>query len=244
MSFVTPPIKKKIKTIVGVFETSSLKPRYSAVATLADGPYIPGTETRRRQVTYGAHQTPESSNLGELLRRYCFGEAYRFGEYRKELQPFVKEVGKWTLASNERFKQLLRLAGDTCEVMQQCQEDFFEEFYWKPAFAWFTENSFTLPLAMAVIFDSYIHSGSIPAWLRDDFPQVPPAKGGDEKAWTTAYVHARDYWLEHHPDKILRNTDYRTDCWLEQLTAGNWMLTGTVTCKFNTEAKADWITVP
>src|SRR5687768_11003519 len=97
---LSPAQKKKIKAIVSVFETSSALPRYDIVATLADGPYIPGTQQRRRQVTYGAHQTPESSNLGELLNRYCFGQQGRFGEYRDQLKPFIKEIGKWTLAGN------------------------------------------------------------------------------------------------------------------------------------------------
>jgi chitosanase len=79
--------------------------------------------------------------------------------------------------------------------------------------------------------------------LRDDFKEEPPARGGNEKAWVNAYVNCRDYWLEHHPDKILRNTDYRTDTWQEQVKNNNWDLSQAVICRFNKADKSEWITV-
>jgi chitosanase len=62
--------------------------------------------------------------------------------------------------------------------------------------------------------------------LRDDFKEVPPARGGEEKDWITAYVRTRDRWLEEHAAYVLRNTDYRTECFLELIRRKDWSLEG------------------
>jgi chitosanase len=206
------------------------------VALLKDGP------GGKRQVTYGKHQTAETGQLGDLLRRYCYGEGYKFGRYKEQLRPFLPHIGKYTLAENAGFVQLLKDAA-SCEVMQRCQDDYFDEVYWQPAARWFTANGFTLPLSMLVIYDSFIHSGSVPSWLRDDFSEMPPAKGGDERKWITQYVAARDKFLEGNANAAVRGSDYRTDCLLEQVATGNWSLAAPVTCKFNSSRASDWITV-
>lgn len=232
---ITDSIKKKIQTIVSVFETSSLEAKYDILVCLHDGP------GKTKQITYGKHQTTEYGNLKALIQAYCNKKGSRYG---KELENYLQFIGKHDhpLADNIQFKQLLKYAG-TDHVMHEVQDEFFDRYYWDPAVGFFNQNKFTLPLSMAVIYDSYIHSGSVPSWLRDDFKEVPPVKGGDEKAWVNAYVNCRDYWLEHHPDKILRNTDYRTDTWQECIRDGNWDLSKAVTCKFNKADKSEWITV-
>lgn len=234
---ITDIIKRKIKTIVGVFETSSVTPRYGIVTLLRDGPKD-AKGAKQLQITYGAHQTTETSHLKELLTEYCNS----FGKCSTAIRPYLSQIGKYTLHQSGMFLQLLRSAGDD-PVMQELQEKFFEKRYWVPAYNFFTANKFTLPLSMAVVYDSYIHSGGLPAFLRDDFPEVPPSKGGSEKAFINAYVNARDYWLEHHPDKILRNTDYRTDAWQEQVKNSNWHLSQSVVIKFNSNDPKEWITV-
>ena len=67
--------------------------------------------------------------------------------------------------------------------MQRIQDDFFDKRYFQPAMQWADTNEFTLPLSALVIYDSFIHSGSILDFLRKRFPEVPPAKGGNEKTW-------------------------------------------------------------
>lgn len=54
--------------------------------------------------------------------------------------------------------------------------------------------------------------------------ELPPAKGGDEKAWIKAYTLARQNWLATHPRKILNGTIYRTKCFLAQIALANWDL--------------------
>lgn len=232
---ISQSIKKKIQDIVSVFETSSTIRRYDALVCLADGP------NRIRQITYGAHQTTEYSHLRTMLKMYCDSG----GRHTSDIKIFLPFIGKpeKNLAANETFKVILKKAG-LDPVMHEVQDRFFDQYYWNPALNFFVANQFTLPLSMAVIYDSYIHSGGVPSWLRDDFSERTPLNGGNEKKWIEHYVNARDLWLEKHPNKILRNTDYRTDCWQEQILSGNWQLSAAVVCKFNSANKTKWVTIP
>ncbi len=86
------------------------------------------------------------------------------------------------------------------------------------------ENGFALPLSGLVIYDSYIHSGGIPAFLRRRFPASPPAKGGDEKEWIVQYLEVRLSWLANHSRPILQKTIYRVKNMLTAVNAGDWEL--------------------
>jgi chitosanase len=232
---ITSDTKKKIQTIVSVFETSSTKPLYDILVCLHDGP------GGIKQCTYGKHQCTEYGNLQALIKMYV----ERGGRYASDLKSYVNIIGTHDhpLADNVQFKQLLKYAG-TDEVMHQVQDEFFDRYYWHPAVNFFETNRFSLPLSMAVIYDSFIHSGGIPMWLRTRFNEKTPLNGGNEKEWISEYVYTRDNWLEHHENKVLRNTDYRTDCWIDQIHSNNWDLIQPVTCKFNLNNQKEWITIP
>ena len=81
-----------------------------------------------------------------------------------------------------------------------------------------------LPLSALVIYDSFIHSGSILWPIRAMFEESPPANNGDEKAWTKAYVNARHRWLGNHRRQIVRRTVYRTECFKREVARKNWDL--------------------
>ena len=81
-----------------------------------------------------------------------------------------------------------------------------------PGHEWAADHGLTFPLSALVVYDSYIHSGSILPLIRRTFPEPTPDAGGDERAWTTAYVKARHTWLAGHPRAIIRKTQYRTRC--------------------------------
>lgn len=225
-------VKNKILQIVSVFETSSVAGNYGALVIMNDG------KDGRRQITYGLHQATEWGTLHTLVSMYVAAN----GMYSDPLRPYLNSIGRISLVNDNNFIQLLRKSADD-EVMKKTQDAFFDQLYWEPAERFFKNNGFTLPLAMAVIYDSYIHSGGVPSWLRDDFSQVPPSKGGDQKEWVSAYVNARDNWLENNKSDLLRKADYRTDCWKEQIQNNNWDLTQPVTCKFNSEKPSKWITI-
>jgi chitosanase len=206
--------KRICEQVINVFETSKIDGDYGALVTLADGPH------GIRQVTYGRSQTTEYGNLEELMQMYADAN----GTFSAQLRPFIAKIGVTPLADNKEFKQLLRDAGRKDPVMQQIQDTFFDKRYFQPAMKWADQNKFTLPLSALVIYDSFIHSGSIPDFLRKRFPEVPPVKGGDEKTWIKQYVDVRHKWLATHSNKILRGTVYRTQCFKREIARDNWDL--------------------
>lgn len=215
---ITQKNKTKILQIVNVFETGTPEGKYDSISIFADG------KNNTRQITYGRSQTTEQGNLRALIELYISKGAL----FANEFKQFLPKIGKTPLVDNTEFKKLLKRAANEDVIMRNAQDEFFDTVYYLPAFHFFEGNEFTLPLSLLVIYDSYIHSGSIPTFLRNRFPENPPLKGGDEKAWIKAYVRVRHNWLANHIKKILRSTIYRTQCFKNQINSDNWMLNKTV----------------
>lgn len=146
------------------------------------------------------------------------------GAFAADFVPYLEKIGKEPLVDDEHSKGLLTKAAREDQVMRDTQDSFFDEVYWGPAQAWFERNRFSLPLSMLVTYDSYVHSGSIPMFLRNGFIESPPAGGGDEKRWVGSYVEARHQWLKYHEKPLLRRTVYRTQTFLNEIAKGNWAL--------------------
>ena len=216
---ITQQNKDKIERIVNVFETGTPDGRYSALVKYKDYK-DPETGSLMVQITYGRSQTTEFGNLRPLLKKYIAGN----GQYAAILSTYMIKVGeKPSLSTDKAFCDTLKLAGND-PVMHQCQDEFFDSYYYLPALGWFNQMGFTLPLSLLVIYDSHIHSGSVLSFLRERFPESPPAKGGDEKKWITQYTDARHQWLATHKNKLLQATIYRTQCFKDQIKANNWDL--------------------
>lgn len=207
--------KSIIVQVVNVFETGTTTGNYGAIVTYADGP------GKIRQVTYGRSQTTEYGNMKELIQMYV-NEGGMFGP---QLQPYLPKIGVTPLVDDGAFKQLLKDAGKQDPLMAKVQDDFFDKRYFDPAMHWMDVNGFVLPFSALVIYDSYIHSGSILGFLRKRFPESPPAKGGNEQKWITEYVDTRRNWLANHSNAILQKTVYRMDCFKSEIAKGNWNLT-------------------
>lgn len=203
--------------IVKIFETGKPLGNYSAVAVLDDGAGI----------SYGTSQfTHKSGSLELVLRRY------------KVLKGFLPDVLEtaWplidtpttrniaTLSKDSEVKAVLKALGSD-PLMQQAQREIAWEKYLKPAIDACEGSDFTLPLSLAVIYDSMNH-GSY-AKIRDQV-RVKPLSNGSmkpeeyEQEWITEYVRRRDRWLESVPR--LAKTGYRTDFFLAQIAKGNWNL--------------------
>jgi chitosanase len=210
--------KAKISRVVNVFETGTPEGKYDMLVVMADG------KNKTRQITFGRSQTTEQGNLKALIEMYISIP----GALAPKLATFVSLIGKQPLADNAEFKSLLRRSAREDEAMKTCQDDFFDKLYYQPAFHFFEKNQFTEGLSMLVIYDSYIHSGSVPAFLRERFPESIPLNGGDEKKWIAQYVNARHSWLSNHSNSLLRKTIYRTQCFKDQVAAGNWDLSAAV----------------
>ena len=217
---IPPPIKNKIEDIVNIFESGSIDGNYATLVKFKDST-DPVTHTNLVQITYGRSQTTEFGNLKGLVKMYVAAN----GQFAQELAPYLNRIGKKpSLSSDKIFCQALIDAGKSDPIMQTCQDDFFDSYYFLPAFSWFNQMGFTLPLSMLVIYDSEIHSGGVPDFLRKRFPEKPPVKGGDEKTWIKQYVDVRHQWLKNHSKKILQNTIYRTQCFKTQIQNNNWNL--------------------
>lgn len=216
---ITPAVKRKIERVVNVFETGTPDGKYHLIAKHAD--YSdPETRTKIVQVTYGRSQTTEFGLLKSLIQDYVD----RPGVYAKELKPYLTRIGiKPSLADDLVFCNALEKAGNHDPIMRECQDQFFDKRYYQRAFKWFKENGFIHPLSLLVIYDSFIHSGSIRNDLRIKFKAAVPINNGDEKEWIRQYVDARHKWLT---DKggLLKKTTYRTRCFKEQLASSNWDL--------------------
>lgn len=206
--------KQLLEKILSVFETGSMAGDYSNISIYRDGP------GKIRQITYGRWQTTEYGNLKRLVKEYAAAN----GQFSQQLGQFADRIMATSLTDNEEFKNLLRRAGHEDPVMVKTQDAFFDSVYFNPAIKWAVEHGFKLPLSALVIYDSFIHSGGIRKELRSRFAETPPSSGGDEKAWTTAYVNVRHDWLKNHGNPDVRPSAYRTKCFKTEIERGNWDL--------------------
>lgn len=215
---ITQDQKRVIQQVLNVFETGVVLGDYSNLTIFNDG--------RRfgRQITYGRSQTTEEGNLKQLVQMYTEAN----GQFSDSLKPYLSRIGAVPLADNTQFRALLRSAGKD-PIMMEVQDKFFDSVYYEPAIDWAEENGFTFPLSALVAYDSFIHSGSVPMFLRKRFKEMPPAKGGDEKRWIEDYAEVRHAWLKGHAglpqSSALRASSYRTKCLLNQIFNKNWDLT-------------------
>ncbi|WP_119079535.1 chitosanase [Chitinophaga alhagiae] len=216
---ITNEIKKKIVSIVNVFETGSAEGEYDALVIYPDG------RGGSRQITYGRSQTTEQGNLRNLLERYIS----MGGSFAAAFQPYMNRVGRQSLVNDKQFIKLLKDSARQDPIMRQAQDETFERLYFDPAFYFFNAEGFQLPLSLLVIYDSFIHSGTVPGFLRVRFPERTPLHGGDEKSWVLAYTKARQQWLATHSKKVLHPTVYRTKTFLAQAEKDNWDLSAPVT---------------
>jgi chitosanase len=211
---LTDQQKRICEQVINAFESSTAAGKYGLISIMDDGPH------NVKQVSYGRSQTTEYGNLEELLQMYVNEN----GIYSDELSPYLPKIGVVPLVNDPVFKKLLTDAGVNDHIMRQVQDQFFDLQYFQPAMGWADDNGFSLPLSTLVIYDSYIHSGSIMMWLRKRFPASTPKNGGDEKTWILQYVDARHEWLTNHGIQLLRNTVYRTNCLKSEIARNNWNL--------------------
>ncbi len=206
--------KSLIERTVNAFETGSANGDYAAVAIYADGP------NKIRQITYGRSQTTEYGNLRALVRKYVDAKAL----YSEALEPYVGQIGGVPLTDDPQFKKILRQAGRQDPVMRAVQNEFFDKAYFQPAMQWADDHGFTLPLSALVLYDSFIHSGSILWVIRNQFSETPPAQGGDEKEWMKAYLRERQEWLAASTRPAVRKSVYRVKDLSREADRDNWDL--------------------
>jgi chitosanase len=167
------------QALVNISETGSVRGRYSAIAV------IPGDAGH---LTYGRSQTTlVSGGLAELVRRYVAREDARDAE---QLRPYLErlEARDLSLDGDAGLKSALRVAGSD-PAMQEEQDAYFDERFWDPAERAAEALGLSLPLSIAVVYDSFIQG----AWgiIRDRVLKQKGHPGGDEHGWVAAYCSTR-----------------------------------------------------
>ena len=211
---LSPNQRRIVERVVNAFETGNADGDYAAISIYNDGPHD------LRQITYGRSQTTEFGNLRQLVHDYVAAR----GRYSESLARYANTVGSRPLAGDREFRSLLRAAGAD-PVMRSLQDQLFERRYYVPALQWARDHALTLPLSALVVYDSFIHSGSMLWVIRESCTEKLPVDGGGERTWMTAYVRARDHFLAAHRRPVVRRTIYRTRCFLREIERGNWNLT-------------------
>ena len=198
----------KAMAIVNVFETGKPRGNYSTLAVLNDGAGI----------SYGIKQfTHRSGSLLHVLEKYLATDATAERQTLESRLPVLRRSTKLaieTLASDERFKRALRSAAATSE-MRAAQDAVAFERYMNAAVVKCRALGLTLPLSLAVVYDSMVHG----SW-RSLAEHLGPVH--DEKVWIKQYVEHRHEWLKSIPR--LRTTSYRTTYFLKEIARGNWQL--------------------
>ena len=203
-----------IRRIISVAETDEPVWDPASVYVYPDG------NNGRKQCTLSIGFTADGGNLRKVLERY----AEVGGAYGPQLAIWIGALKAGDPGTDPEFIALLREIGKNDPVMMGVQEEMFDRLYLAPAFNWATKYGFTQPLSYLVIADSFLHSGSMLDFLMSRFPEKKPSDGGNEEAWIKAYADIRRDWLANHSNKILRNTIYRCDCYLKEISRPNWGL--------------------
>jgi chitosanase len=206
--------------LINIFESGTPRGDYGAIATMNDGP------GGIRQISYGRAQVTESGLLNDLIDQYIANN----GRFKDNFSKYKGLIGNIKLANDRDFKMLLKVSA-TDPIMQKTQDAFFDERFFEPAMKWADNHGFTLPLSALVIYDSFIHSGSILSKLRAAFSEPIPSKGGDEKYWLQNYCAARRDWLANHKIELLHNTTYRSELFLKEMIFQNWDLSKPIEVK-------------
>ena len=204
-------VKNKIQLVIDTIEGGKFKD-YGRVCIAHDGP------GEIAQISYGILQSSEYASLHELIESYV----NTYGQYSKQLKPYLDKIGKTSLVADGMFIMLLRDAGKD-ETMIACQDEFFDKHYWEPMINWATKHEFKLNLSYLVLFDSFIQSGSILWEIRDMFSELTPDSDGDEKEWVKNYAMARKKWKETK-SAIVAGTHYREDTFQLIINADDWDL--------------------
>ena len=202
----------KALAIVGIFETSRPFGDPATLVVLDDGAGI----------SYGIGQfTHRSGSLYRVVESYLASGGVVGKEVIAARLPLLRDLSPGVVLAcsrDARLKAALRLAARTPEMLD-AQGQVMEHLYLRPALAECARLGFSLPLSLAVVYDSFIH-GSWPR-LRDAVPAAAPGPDA-ERAWITRYVARRDTWLGSIPR--LAKTRYRTRFFLDQIAASNWQL--------------------
>jgi len=204
--------KRTAQAIVNVFETSRIRGDYGAVTVIAgDGGHL----------SYGRSQvTLSSGGLHSLLAEYCATAGAQMAAHFRPLLPRF-QAKDLTLDADTSVHRLLRDAGKD-HVMHLVQDAFFDKRYWVPSCNAAAKCGLTMPLSMAVVYDSRIH-GNFEGIRKQVDKTATVATGVSEQAWIAKYVAVRKAWLLKAQEPLPR-TVYRMEAFERLIEEEKWDL--------------------
>ena len=220
---VSAATRKAIDAVLSIFETGKL-PSAAAYATctvLKDGAGI----------SYGKHQcTDKAGSLDLVVKRYIElggAQAAALGKYLPQLatneSTKVDPAGPFPAWLTDLIA-VLKVAGKD-PVMQQAQDEVFDEVYFAPAVQRAAGYGLTTALGLLTVYDTCIHSGPGRVATHAQAVKEPaPKAGGDEKRWVTEYIGVRRAWLGASSNALVQRTVYRMDALIALIRADNWDL--------------------
>lgn len=205
--------KESIIRVLNAFENDSGSPdtEYDKIYIYRDGPG--GT----KQVTLARGYTECGGALWKVFEYY----KQAGGQNGDKLLSFKKYSCKGTLPKDQNFLRLIIDSARNEESFRNAEDKVFDALYWDKGYAYFKNGGFKENLSLAVIQDSFLHSGGMLRFLTNKFAEKRPAQGGNEKKWITEYVKARLNWLSNS-SQLLRNTVYRPKFFLGEIKKSNW----------------------
>lgn len=195
--------------LLNSFETGKPSTDFRSVFIYRDG------NGGRKQLTLGRGYTSDGGNLQKVISRYI-----SLGGHDASYMKTKVHLSTPEMVADKDFQKRLGAAGDE-KIMQDAQDAVFQEEYMRPALNWAVKYGFSLPLSVAVIVDSFLHSGSMLQFLLNKFPEKKPSGGGSEKLWIASYLQTRLSWLQGKTG-ILRSTVYRPKFFIAEIAKGNW----------------------
>lgn len=191
-----PETRRVVWSLLSIVETGGLPSPTSrgTVAILKD----------RAGISYGQHQ---ATDAGGTLDAICVDYVAAGGRFSEAIRTAIPRLAANETASATSLDSAaswirdlaatLQRAGLEDPIMAEVQDAVFARIYWLPAIAEARALGLRSKLALAVIYDSHVQSGSGGvSRIRPLFAERPPTNGGEEKAWVAAYVGARAKWLE------------------------------------------------
>jgi chitosanase len=206
MNFVQ---KETCRAIVNIFETGKVRGDYGAITVMKGD---------TGHLSYGRSQTTlGSGNLFKLLDRYCSQPG---AKYAQDIEPYLPKFSAldFSLDSDENVKALLQSAGKEDPVMQSTQDLFFDQTYFAPACNAAETFGVTLPLGIAVVYDSHIQGG----W-KIVSEGVGKVNDRGEKDWIQLYIETRRAWLATRKPPVPA-TVYRMDSFSALIQNNKWDL--------------------
>jgi hypothetical protein len=219
--------------ITSVFETGKVGGDPSAVQNKDAG-----------IISFGKHQCTLSSkedSLEKVLDRYI--EMAPDSECAKKLEGLMERVRSKdkTLRNDQEFISLLEEAGKD-PIMEQAQDQVFDEMYWKPAMESAEKAGIESNLGKALFYDTSVNSG--PDGLNTILERTQAKLEGkeySEQEFLKAFAEERTKFILEAADRYRAKgdeatagmlehvaSDWRMDYWEKWIDSGNLDLKGDI----------------